>query len=35
MITLETSKPDSAVKSVAQINLVDLSGSEKLKNTNY
>jgi hypothetical protein len=31
MINLETSRPGSEVKSVATINLVDLSGSERIK----
>ena len=34
MINLETTKPGSDVKSVASINLVDLSGSERIKQTN-
>ena len=34
MINLETSRPGTDVKSVATINLVDLSGSERPKETN-
>ena len=33
MISLETSRPGTDVKSVATINLVDLSGSERIKQT--
>ena len=33
MINLEVSQPDSDVKKVANINLVDLSGSERIKQT--
>lgn len=34
MITLQTSRPGTDVRTVADINLVDLSGSERIKQTN-